>query len=406
MEDAIRISNELKHETAAIWYISDDVGSKVMVKVPSPSIKAIIKGCKVEFLFGKDTYQKPNFFHIGIRIYDDSINYQEIICTQRFLFEHLSIAKIMYLDNVQIQFYNELNTCQAFGELTFEELGKQSVQSLLGTPESLYVGAFNDEVSKSLDNFQFSLGHDFKDISEVKRLNMLVINSRISDISVIKNFIYTDNHHVELLIDDKDEGNTLEDEVFIAMTSLFGKDTYKGARIPHKNTTRELTDILTFSEYGIFLIEAKALGVINLETERTMERKTLGLQKQVNKAIKQLVGASKSIAEEVSVYDRLGEEIFFNKRLVPHGVILVSELLPFGDWKEIVIALQKAMIEGNMMIHIFDMKEFIRFIGYSKGNKDQFDFLLMQRINNFVERQSVFLFSRFVDKSNEQEEIL
>lgn len=107
------------------------------------------------------------------------------------------------------------------------------------------------------------------------------------------------------------------------------------------------------------------------------------------------------IAEEVAVFDQLGEEICFNKKLVPHGIILVSELLQFGDWKEIVISLQEAMIEGNMMIHLFDMNEFIHFISYSNGDKDQFDYLLMQRIENFVKKQSVFLSSKFVDRSNE-----
>lgn len=231
MEDAIRISKELRHETVAIWYISDNFGSKVMVKALSPSIKAIIKGCKVEFLYGRDAYQIPNFFHVGIRIYDDQINYQEIVCAQRFLFEHLSISKIMHLDNVQIQFFNELSPCQVFGELKFEEQGKHDVTSLLGNPKTLYDGTFNDKVNQSLDNFQFSLGHNFKDITELKQLETVIITGHISAITVMKNFIYTDSDNVGLSIDDKDEGNTLEDEVFITMTSLFGKDTCKSPRI-------------------------------------------------------------------------------------------------------------------------------------------------------------------------------
>jgi hypothetical protein len=52
---AHRIATELRHESAAIWYIADEYGEKVMVKVLSPTIKALIAGCKLEFLYGKDT---------------------------------------------------------------------------------------------------------------------------------------------------------------------------------------------------------------------------------------------------------------------------------------------------------------------------------------------------------------
>lgn len=406
MEDATRIYNELRHETASIWYISDSYGSKVMIKVPSPSIKAIVKGCKMEFLFGRDNHKTPNYFHIGAKIYDDPINYQSVLCAQRFLFEYYSIAKIMHLEEVQIQFYNELSAFQAFGRLRFKEKDRHNIHSLLGNPKNIYSGAFDDKVSQSLDHFQFSVGLDFIPADEQpKELETLVIEGEISGLTITKNFFYNDSGSVGLSIDNSDEGSTLEDEVFITMASIFGKDICKSPRIPHKNATRELTDILAYSEYGIFLVEAKALGVINLETERTMERKVQGLQKQIGKAIKQLVGASKKITEDFAVYDQSGNEILFNKKLVPHGIILVSELLHFGDWKETVVALQKAMIEGNMIVHLFDMKEFIRFIGYSKDDKHQFDFFLMQRAENFVKSQSVFLASKFVDKSNGGEEL-
>jgi len=67
MDRAERIYQELLQEKMGIWYVSDSYGSKIMLKVPSSTLKAIIKGCKLELIFGID----DNIFHIGAKIYDD-----------------------------------------------------------------------------------------------------------------------------------------------------------------------------------------------------------------------------------------------------------------------------------------------------------------------------------------------
>jgi hypothetical protein len=98
-----RIYNELAQEAAGIWHISDDFGSKIMIKVPTTSIKALIQGCCLQLIFGKDTSCDPNIFHTGLKIFDDPTKFLIIVNTHRFLDEHLSVAKIWNLDKVQIQ---------------------------------------------------------------------------------------------------------------------------------------------------------------------------------------------------------------------------------------------------------------------------------------------------------------
>jgi len=43
-------------------YISDQYGSKVMTKTTSVSIKSIMQGCKIEFLFGTDKSKDLQYF--------------------------------------------------------------------------------------------------------------------------------------------------------------------------------------------------------------------------------------------------------------------------------------------------------------------------------------------------------
>lgn len=74
-EKAERIYKKLLHVEVSIWHISDSFGSKVMIKIPSVAIKALTKGCRIEFSFGKDAAQRAAMFHAGIRIYDDPFHY-------------------------------------------------------------------------------------------------------------------------------------------------------------------------------------------------------------------------------------------------------------------------------------------------------------------------------------------
>ena len=395
MNKGERIYKELVHEVAGIWFISDDYGSKVMVKVPTPSIKSLIKGCKIEFIFGNDESHNPNIFHTCLKIYDDALNFQMIFSTHRFLDEHLSTAKILNLDNVQIQVFNELNICQAFGDLILSENDKNEIRILLGNPKKLYVGEFNKQIEESLDTFQNSFNEPSPILS--KSLHLVVVVGQIINWKTTQNYIYHEGASVDINISGN-EGAELEKEVFAVLYSLFSQDTIRNPQIANKSNTRELTDVLAFSEFGIFLVETKALGVINAEEDRKMERKVTGLQKQISKGINQLTGAMKKIAENIPIYDTSGKEILFARTLIPHGIILISEFLPFGEWDEVVISMMNAMIDTNSMIHVMDMKEFMQFIGHARGDKHMFDHFLVQRARYFVENPTMFHRTEFIDR--------
>lgn len=48
MTNAERITKELLHEQASIWFINDEFGAKMMVKLTSTVIKEIMKGCTLK----------------------------------------------------------------------------------------------------------------------------------------------------------------------------------------------------------------------------------------------------------------------------------------------------------------------------------------------------------------------
>ncbi len=395
-----RIFQELLHERAAIWYISDKSGAKIMLKVPSFSIKALLKGCTIEFVFGRDEYQDSHIFHTGVRIYDDPVNYQSIFCAQRFLDEHLSLAKIMHLDQVEIQFYNEINICQAYGTLRLRAQDRHDIHALLSNAKILHKGDFDDLLSQSLDNFQFSLDSNCLFISTPKLIKTLVVNGIIDNWQIMQNTFIGINEDAVIKISDSFEGKILELEAMVLMGSLFGEYIWRSPQIFNNGQQRELIDILAYSEYGIFLIEAKALGIINSAEDVPMDRKVANLKKDISKAIKQLVGATKSITRNTRIYSFEKNEIVFKRTLLPHGIVLVSNLLPFGNWDETIQALLEAMLKVKIYIHVMDMSEFTRFIGYSKGDKNKFDYFLIERIENFVKNPSLAIRTEFVTGVN------
>ena len=119
MNIAERIYSELKSENANIWYIADKFGSKVMIKAPEISLKAILRGCRLSFIFGKDDTTGVIFFHAGIKIYDDVQHPLIVTGVLRYRDEHSSLETILKNESTPLQLFNELDVCVATGRITF-----------------------------------------------------------------------------------------------------------------------------------------------------------------------------------------------------------------------------------------------------------------------------------------------
>ncbi|MDQ6755320.1 MAG: hypothetical protein M3004_00135 [Bacteroidota bacterium] len=390
MDTAGRIVKELLHEEVSLWYISDEFGSKVMVKIPSITIKALIKGCRVEFTFGKNIQPKAIMFHTGIRIYDDTLHYLSVTGINRFKDEHTSLEKIMNRNSTYVHFHNELNVCVATATLSFTVSDQLKVLNMLNDIETLYVGEFDKDAKNSLDCFDYSLDNQ-RQFNNVHKIELLIIEANISEWKMMKNTFIGLNESNHMIADDENEGKIFEKQIWVGLESLFNYQLFKNPQILLKKGLRELTDIFAFSDYGLFLFETKAISILSTDANRTMERKVATLQKQIEKGINQLIGAAKKITEKVAVYDSKGNEILFNKELIPHCIVLVSELLPFGNWKEIELKMFTAMVENKIYLNVMDFKEFMQQIGMARGSKDRFDYLLIERVKQLTEHQTIHI---------------
>lgn len=385
-----RIYKELLHEPASIWFINDDFGAKVMVKITSPLIKSIMKGRVIEFLFGKDCLHQPAIFHSGLRIYDDPINYAAVIGTARFPDEHNSLAAIMNRSFTHIHFHNELSICVATAKLSFSIADQFRVLNLQSNPESLYCGKFDERISRSLDCFDHSIKMESQH-KNVYEIETIAIEGKLQDWIIMKNTVIGFNETNHVTVDDKDEGSILEKEVTIILDDLFKQKLFLNPQIARTKGYRELTDVLAISDNGIFLIESKALGVIDIPSSKAMEKKVKGLQKQISTGIDQLVGASKKITANTTIYNKHLEEIIFDKAPFLHCIVLVSELFPFGDWKTIEYKIFKAIAENRIYLNVIDLREFMQFIGHARGSADRLNLMLIERVEAFVKNENIHM---------------
>lgn len=289
-----------------------------------------------------------------------------------------------------IHFHNELCICVATAKLSFSIADQLKVLNLQGNPEKLYCGKLDERISQSLDCFDSSI--EIKNEREnVYEIETIVIEGKLEEWIVMKNTFIGFNETNNVNVDDKNEGNILEKEVMIVLDDLFKQKLYLNPQIARAQGYRELTDVFAIYDNGLFLIETKALGIIDKIPNKSMDKKVKGIQKQISTGIDQLVGASKKIITNTTIYDKSLNKIVFDKVPFLHCIVLVSELLAFGDWKAIEYKMLKAMAENKIYLNVIDLSEFMQYVGYAQGNADRLNLMLIERVEAFVKNENIHM---------------
>lgn len=122
-----------------------------------------------------------------------------------------------------------------------------------------------------------------------------------------------------------------------------------------------------------------------------MEKKVKGLQKQISTGIAQVAGAARKINEGAKIYDRELQEVQYEKRPFPHCIVLISELLGFGDWKDIELEMLTAIHDSRIYLNVIDLAEFMQYVGHARGSADRLNLMLIERVEAFVKHGNIHL---------------
>lgn len=386
-----RVHREMRSEGGSVWVVPANFGGEIatLIKAPSSSLKAIISGCRVEILLGRI----ESFLCSAIRIYDVPGSPLIISGVVKHKEEIESLAKLS-IDKCSPAFlFNEMDVSVAWTNITISDDSALQIQSLLHQPGKIYTGEFGSAASAALDSFCCSTDKT-QEYENVVAIPITTVE--------LKSETWTSNTNVfigvgvshKLKIDDSGEGEVLERAVWASLQSVFPLSIFKSPNVTIGKKVRELTDILTFHEYGHFMIEVKDLSVLSSGFERGMSRRVSGIKKQVKKAIKQLVGSCKAVSRGEKITDSKGNEIIFDRKKVPHCVVLVTEMVHFGEWGDIEKMITIAMQETGAFFHLIDLREFMTILKGSMEKPEFFDYNLMMRCKECVKIRSLHVRSR------------
>lgn len=376
-------------EVASVWYVPANGGEETafLIKAPTPSLKALIMGCPIQLLFGK----KDNYLCVGVRIKDMPDTPLIVSGAQIVSEEHNALFQAMAQKSFPIFLFNEMDVCVASSTVNISDKDSLNLYELMGDNISLlYTGDFDDAVSHAIDCFDFSVDKT-KTYTNAHKIPIVEIAPKISEWKTNEiYFINKDSYH-EINISSVAEGEIFENTIWGSLESVFPTSLYKSPQVQRGDNKREFTDVFAFHEYGSFLIEAKDLSIIQVGFNKNEVRRLASIQKQVEKAIKQLIGATNAFKRGDMLFDNHGNEIYVDRSIPPHCIILITELMTCGDWNKISKLLIDAVEQTGALFHLFDLREFIALLKQSSGDPKLIDYNLLERCNFFMENKSVLI---------------
>ncbi len=383
-----RVYKEMNREVASIWYIPANNGQETsfLIKAPTPTLKALIVGCSMRLLFGI----KDNFLCCGVKILDVPDTPLLISGAQIVFEEQKALLKSMKQKKFPIFLFNEMDICVASSYINISQEDSEIMQVFLTGRDDLYTGDFNDDVLLALDCFATSIDKT-KIYPNAYEIPIIEVIPQIDKWKTINMYFLNNDSSYEVNVSNPLEGETFENTIWGSLESVFPKTLYKSPQIQQGNKKREFTDIFAYHKYGSFLIEAKDLSVIKTGFDKNQTKRILGIQKQVKKAIKQLVGAVNAFKRGTALFDAKGNEILVNRDIPPHCIVLITELMECGNWDEISEQLLNAIKQTGALFHLLDLREFITLLKQSSGDPKLIDYNLVERCKFFIDKQSIFI---------------
>ncbi len=386
-----RVHNEMRSEEAFWWVEPANGGDEIviLVKAPTPSIKALVEKCDTDLIFGLHA----NYLCSGIRIHDIPDSPLFISGAVRHTEEHEAIFKLLKDNSSPIFLFNEMDICLAWSNIIINSNEAGRALELIGGVKALYTGKFDENCSHALDCFCHSTDKT-QNFSNALDIPFIEIKLSIEHWQSNSTYFYSVRESHAVTISDKNEGEIFERAIWASLESVFPLTLHKSPEVQIGDNKRELTDILAFHQYGSFLIEAKDLSVFQTGIGRSYERRTKGVQKQVKKAIGQLTGSYKALKRGDEIYDANGEKINAERENPPHCIVLITELTNSGDWSKIENELLKAIESTGAFFHLLDFRELIALLKGSSGKPELLEYNLIGRFKLFLQCKSVHIRSQ------------
>jgi hypothetical protein len=367
---------ELASELAGVWFVIPDNQSQPVIinKLSTPVIKLVYRFVDTFLLISKVRVENEFVRIVGLRIHDDS-NYPQftsypIVNDSDHIDTLPALIKFLNLRNAQIHFFDERNRPVMSGFCTIDEREKITKAIELLSPSDQNVTKLDQIANLAHDKFQRDIELAFMGgepiDSEIIALKLIIRDLNVFNIIELNDSQYTGNYR----LDDIDEGNSLEKLANASLATIFGKNTYLSPTVKTGKYKRELTDILSFGQDQICLLECKALSVLQSAIDRSRDRRVKLIEKDIKKGLSQLKGAIRNLLSGVEIASSQNNPIFIPNIKVSyiHGIVLLSEMYPFVNWAEVAKGIKNySNPDKNYILHVIDLAQFQRICSVAKS---------------------------------------
>ncbi len=357
---------------------NDQSDPSFLVKAETLLLKFLVNGCKFKIRIEKNNTSGEILY--GIHIADDPSSPAFIWSLVENHNELLALQKLFQSRRCNIFLFNEaaFNLARAKIELDMDELTGPDFK------ECHFIKSNTEEAAKlvtELNIFDFT-SNQFKSILNPKS---------IIEWTHIKTLLpRLGGNNAVLSLDILDEGGQQEILAHCLADDLLLKGIERNPNVFDGSGYRELTDLFFSHEYGSFLVESKTLAVFGkneLPNRSKLRDRTL---KNIEKALRQLRGASKNLKLGKKVESLNGEEIIYNKDKPQHCIVLVPDLSLLHEATQLGGKFVASFYEeNNAFLHILDINALLRSIQhaeiYSKKSESglplivTFDYALLKR---------------------------
>lgn len=360
---------EMQCEAAGFWPVHVNRGDECafLIKAPSHVIKAAYRLAPITLSVATATTSIGTVLATVLSIADDPAAPLLILGVARHAEEQLALLQTLHSGETIVVFFDELSRPVARARCSLNPSSRQRAFAQTEAVRDYYVGPWVSTLAEVLDEVE-ALVDPGRSASRKHSPAITSIALSLSDLESCRISAIGSHERHDFRLDDGDEGSGLEQTTWHLLEGLFGPSIWRSPQIPKGNSTRELTDILSFCEVGQFLFETKAMAVISTEMDRSTDRRASNIVKQVDKGVAQITGAVRMLSAGLPVFSKSGHTVRFPIDIGPLrvGVVMVSELQPSIDWRAVARQLIDAAAGVNAPILVLDLQELRFLVGVSK----------------------------------------